>query len=71
MTYFDPEPARCVVCDAPNPAGAACMGATCPTEWKKERITKVEFHAAGGFDNERLFRLKSRSGGWRYYRKVD
>jgi hypothetical protein len=32
MNYYDPEPARCVVCDARNPAGAACMGTWCPRE---------------------------------------
>lgn len=37
---------------------------------KKERITKVEFHALGGFDNPQLFRLQSRGGAWRYYRRI-
>lgn len=38
---------------------------------KKERITKVEFYRLGGFSNSQLFRLQSRGGAWRYYRKVD
>lgn len=67
---FDPEPARCAVCDAPNPAGDCCNGTWCPRGVRKERITKAEFHAAGGFDNEELFRLQTRGGAWRYYRKV-
>ncbi len=37
---------------------------------KKERITKIEFHAEGGFNNPELFRLQTRGGAWRYYRKV-
>lgn len=37
---------------------------------RKERIRKDEFHAAGGFDNPSLFRLQSRGGAWRYYRKL-
>lgn len=37
---------------------------------KKERITKVEFYRLGGFSNSQLFRLQSRGGAWRYYRKV-
>lgn len=37
----------------------------------KERITKVEFYQLGGFSNPELFRLQSRGGAWRYYRKVD
>jgi len=73
MTYNrDPEAARCVVCDARNPRGAACMGAWCPREVKRKvRITKEEFNAAGGFDHPDLFRLQSRGGAWRYYRRVD
>jgi hypothetical protein len=38
---------------------------------RKERITKVEFYRLGGFSNSQLFRLQSRGGAWRYYRKVD
>lgn len=38
---------------------------------RKERITKVEFYALGGFANSDLFRLQSRGGAWRYYRKLD
>lgn len=37
---------------------------------KKERITKVEFHELGGFDNPELFRLQTRGGAWRYYRRI-
>jgi hypothetical protein len=37
---------------------------------KKERITKEEFYRWGGFKNSELFRLQSRGGAWRYYRKV-
>lgn len=37
---------------------------------RKERITKIEFHDLGGFDNPALFRLQSRGGAWRYYRRV-
>lgn len=40
-------------------------------EIRKERITKREFYALGGFSNSQLFRLQSRGGAWRYYRKVD
>lgn len=36
-------------------------------EIRKERITKKEFYAQGGFSNARLFRLQSRGGAWRYY----
>ena len=38
---------------------------------KKERITKDEFYRLGGFKNSELFRLQSRGGAWRYYRKLD
>ena len=34
---------------------------------RKERITKKEFYALGGFSNSRLFRQQSRGGAWRYY----
>lgn len=34
---------------------------------RKERITKKEFHAMGGFKNARLFRSQTRGGSWRYY----
>jgi len=34
---------------------------------RKERITKKEFYAQGGFSNAKLFRLQSRGGAWRYY----
>lgn len=38
---------------------------------RKERITKAEFYALGGFANSQLFRLQSRGGAWRYYRKLE
>lgn len=38
---------------------------------RKERITKAEFYRLGGFANSELFRLQSRGGAWRYYRKLD
>lgn len=38
---------------------------------KKERIRKDEFYRLGGFSNSQLFRLQSRGGAWRYYRKVN
>lgn len=38
---------------------------------RKERITKVEFYRLGGFSNSQLFRLQSRGGAWRYYRRMD
>lgn len=62
----DPEPARCVVCDARNPEGAACRGTWCPREVRKEHIRKDEFDAG----NPDHFRLQSRGGAWRYYRRV-
>jgi hypothetical protein len=34
---------------------------------RKERITKAEFYARGGFSNSKLFRQQSRGGAWRYY----
>ena len=34
---------------------------------RKERITKKEFYAQGGFSNPHLFRLQSHGGAWRYY----
>lgn len=34
---------------------------------RKERITKKEWYALGGFDNPALFRLQTRGGAWRYY----
>lgn len=65
MTMYDPEPARCVVCDARNPEGAACKGAWCPRESgvRKEHIRKDEFDPS----NPMHFRLQSRGGAWRYY----
>jgi hypothetical protein len=36
-------------------------------EIRKERITKKEFYAQGGFSNAKLFCLQSRGGAWRYY----
>lgn len=38
---------------------------------KKERITRREFYDLGGFSNSKLFRLQSRGGAWRYYRRLD
>lgn len=38
---------------------------------RKERITKVEFYARGGFANSALFRLQTRGGAWRYYANLD
>lgn len=38
---------------------------------RKERITKAEFYARGGFANSALFRLQSRGGAWRYYVNLD
>jgi hypothetical protein len=64
--YRDPEPPCCVVCDARNPAGSHCMGTWCGRDVRKERIRKDEFDAA----NENHFRLQSRGGAWRYYRRV-
>lgn len=32
---------------------------------RKERITKVEWYALGGFANSELFRQQSRGGAWR------
>jgi len=63
----DPEPPRCAVCDARNPAGSHCRGVWCPRDVRKERIRKNEFDA----DNPDHFRLQSRGGAWRYYRHVN
>ena len=38
-------------------------------EIRKERITREEFYKLGGFTNSSLFRVQSRGGAWRYYRK--
>lgn len=38
---------------------------------RKERITKAEWYARGGFQNSALFRLQSRGGAWRYYVNLD
>lgn len=38
---------------------------------RKERITKKEWYALGGFANRDLFRKQSRGGAWRYYRVLD
>lgn len=38
---------------------------------RKERITKAEFYARGGFSNPALFRQQSRGGAWRYYVSLD
>lgn len=38
---------------------------------RKERITKVEWHEAGGPGNSALFRQQSRGGAWRYYRNLE
>lgn len=67
MTYDGPT-ARCVICDARNPEGAVCKGVWCPRESsiRKEHIRKDEFDA----NNPMHFRLQSRGGAWRYYRRV-
>jgi hypothetical protein len=67
MSPFDPEPPRCVVCDARNPIGACCGGTVCLREIRKERIRKNEFER----DNPDHFRLQSRGGSWRYYRRIN
>lgn len=36
----------------------------------KKRITKAEYEAAGGWRNRELFCLRTRAGGWRYYRSL-
>lgn len=36
----------------------------------KQRITKREFYASGGFSNPDLYRVQ-RSGRWVYYRVLD
>lgn len=61
--------ACCVVCDAPNPAGAACQGTWRPRESgiRKERIRKDQFEAS----NPLHFRLRTRGGAWRYYQRID
>lgn len=38
---------------------------------RKERITKKEWYARGGFANSALFRKQSRGGAWRYYVALD
>lgn len=38
---------------------------------RKERITKIEWYALGGLETPGLFRLQSRGGAWRYYRRLD
>jgi hypothetical protein len=38
---------------------------------RKERITKAEFYARGGFANSALFRQQSRGGAWRYYVDIE
>jgi hypothetical protein len=47
-----------------------CKGEMMAQAERKERITKVEFQQLGGFDNPELFRLQTRGGSWRYYRRV-
>jgi hypothetical protein len=46
-------------------------GVTMSQKIRKERITKVDFYARGGFSNPSLFRLQSRGGAWRYYVNLD
>jgi hypothetical protein len=60
---------RCAVCDAPNPAGSHCKGTWCPRERgiRKEHIRKDQFDPSDPMH----FRLQSRGGAWRYYRRVD
>lgn len=38
---------------------------------RKQRITKADWYARGGFANSALFRLQSRGGAWRYYVNLD
>jgi hypothetical protein len=38
---------------------------------RKERITKADWYARGGFANNALFRQQSRGGAWRYYINLD
>lgn len=38
---------------------------------RKERITKKEWYALGGFETSGLFRKQSRGGAWRYYRSLE
>lgn len=70
MSYgrnFDPEPPRCAVCDTRVGSGMShCEGTWCGRAVRKERIRKDEFDPA----NENHFRLQSRGGAWRYYRRV-
>jgi hypothetical protein len=70
MSYgcnFDPEPPQCVVCDKYVGSGMShCHGTWCPRNVRKERIRKDEFDP----DNPDHFRLQSRGGAWRYYRRV-
>ena len=40
-------------------------------EIRKERITKKEWFALGGFTNSEIFRKQSRGGAWRYYRLIN
>lgn len=38
---------------------------------RKERITKKQWYALGGFATPGLFRKQSRGGAWRYYRSLE
>ena len=42
-----------------------------PQGIRKERITKKQWHALGGFATPGLFRKQSRGGAWRYYRSLE
>jgi hypothetical protein len=37
----------------------------------KKRITKAEFEAANGYNRPEFFPLRTRAGGWRYYRAIE
>lgn len=69
---FDPEPPRCDTCDGilghPRNGNWTCKKCVLDElrACRKERIRKDEFDAG----NPNHFRLQSRGGAWRYYRKV-
>lgn len=49
-----------------HPANGDFTCNKCKRKWRKERIRKDEFNAG----NPTHFRLQTRGGSWRYYRKV-
>jgi hypothetical protein len=54
-----------------HPANGDWTCAKCKLrEGPKKRIRKDEFEALGGFNNRELFRLRTRAGGFRYYRAL-